>query len=345
MNSFDELKVIRFIHENATNLQGINLLNEATQTKMTDETLSKMMELTIGKYNKIDFSDIEKTRGDVTKFKHYNNLRECIDSLMDLHAVTDSIPEMATISNALENIRDYKAKFEYSFRTKNKLCIMLYNTIVFAIMEATSYMITSAVQVINTNDNTSDEVEISIYHSSKQHMLINELDRFNNAVDDGTLMKYFKDTERANAEIGSTSHEAAGFSVASAAGGAAGFINGTVIPAIAAHPVLLGGIAAVVSIIVIMIMIREIIYWIFRARQTISEAAYIQAKYLEMNIKILDNRNDGSKKTDKIISKQKKVAKMFMGIAYTFSLKADKAQVEAKRDINEDKLDGASIVI
>ena len=87
--------------------------------------------------------------------------------------------------------------------------------------------------------------------------------------------------------------------------------------------------------------VREIIYWIFRTKAKISNAADLQAEFLQLNIEIL-KENDGN---EKIIAKQEKWLKRFQNIAKAFALESDKAQKDAKKDMDSDKVDVSAIVI
>ena len=118
-----ELDIIRFLNENAMNINH-NVLNESVQSNLSDAVLGKMFELTVGKYSKIDFSDIERSRGDITKIKYYANLRECIDILLDIHTVSNKIPGILAVSVALSNMLNLKKAFEHA---KNLLTKMLKN--------------------------------------------------------------------------------------------------------------------------------------------------------------------------------------------------------------------------
>ena len=89
--------------------------------------------------------------------------------------------------------------------------------------------------------------------------------------------------------------------------------------------------------------IREMIYWIYKTKQKISDAAEIQAEFLETNIEILKSQDFN--KNQKIISKQEKHIKRFRTIAKAFSLESDKAQRDAKKEISDDKVDVSNIVI
>lgn len=347
--NMQKLEIARFITENAYNVPG-NALMESVQANVTDVVLSKMFELTIGKYNKIDFSEIERSRGDVTKTKFYNNLNECINTLIDIHTVTNKIPSILIVSDALNNLRSMKNILEYNFRIKNNCAIMIYNTIYYAIMEATSYIIAASIDI--SKEETGNVVGINIHElDTKAFILINSLTSFNKCVADNSIIKFLKHTE----EESSVQNESA---IADATIGIiTDFIRNNKTKL--AKGTMIGG--AVLAVLYlgthIIPIIREIVYWIYRARHKISEDAAMQAEFLELNIESLQHMDPNAivgrtkilrrKKitAEKLISRQTKHANRFRAIANKFALDSDKTSRDAKIDVKSDKVDVSAVVI
>lgn len=337
-NLSHELDVIRFLNENATGITQ-NILNESVQTGVSDKVLGKIFELTVGKYSKIDFSAIERSRGDITKIKYYPNLRECIDILLDIHTTTDKIPCVLVVSSALLNMLNLKQAFEHSFRTKNNVAIIVYNTIFYAIMEATSYLIATSVDFVKSNDNDA-EFTVNVYTDSKQHMLIEQLVKFNKTVDDGTLVRFIKESKNIDSE---TLNEGVAGDLARAGLEKAIEWGSAHKKGIKRTAVAIGASAGIIWLACnIVPFIREIIYWIYKTRQKIADAAELQAEFLEANIEILKQNEEKNKK---IIAKQEKHVKRLRAISRLFSLESDKAQRDAKKEIEDDKVDASDIVI
>lgn len=338
MNSSQQLDMIKFINDNSIN-NTHNLLIEATQTQLTDVVLDKLFELTVGKYSKIDFSDIERSRGDITKIKYYNNLRDCIDVLLDIHTTTDKIPGALVVSTALSNFLVYKKQFEHAFRVKNTPAIMIYNTFMYCIMEATSYLIATSIDFVKDGDT----YKVNVYTDSKQSMMINQLVRFNKIIDDGTLLKFIGETEKAAQDTiqeASFATDLINKGVGSAISKGLNFVKAH--PNIKKGALVVGATAGILWLSTIIVpLIREVIYLIYKTRQKISDAARIQAEFLEANIEIL--KKDGA--DEKIIARQEKHVKIFLAIARVFSLESDKAQRDAKKEIQDDKVDVSSVVI
>ena len=58
------------------NHPGFRFLSEANQVQVTDEALTGMMKFITDKYNSLDFSEIEKSAGDITRFKYSGMILE-----------------------------------------------------------------------------------------------------------------------------------------------------------------------------------------------------------------------------------------------------------------------------
>lgn len=342
LSNTQQLQMINFLNENTINrTSSHNLLNEAVQTGLSDIVLDKMFALTVGKYSKIDFSQIERSRGDITKIKYYDNLRECIDILLDIHTTTDNIPGALIVSTALSNMLMLKNSFEHGFRVKNNISIMIYNTFMYAIMEATSYLIATSIDFVKTG--TNGEYSVNTYSDSKNCMMIEQLIKFNKTIDDGTLIKFIGETEKATLQESGIFDDFVKKGVGAVVGLAGkGWKAAKDNPKVSLSILAGAGLLWVGSIIVP--LIRETIYWIYKMRQKIADAAELQAEFLEANIEIL-KKQAGDKQVDKIISRQEKAVKRFRAIAKFFSLESDRAQRDAKKDISDDRIDVENVVI
>ena len=354
-NITERVELANFIRDNSYNLVSCDIMNESIQHNLSDTVLTKMFELTIGKYNKIDFSDIEKSRGDVTKTKFYKNLNECINSLVDIHSTTDKIPSILVVSDALNNLLSLKNTFEYNFRIKNGPAILIYNSMYYAIMEATSYIIATSIEISKSGD------EASVYMiDSKSLCLINSLSRFNKCVADGSISKFIKESVKMEVQEEAISIPDMFGLIKNITNTTANTANsGGLSKFMTDHPkaktalIAVGVTAAIITIGTRIIpLIREIIYWIYRTKAKISDAAALQAEYLEMGINDLKDLDpntvvgrNGKLTAEKLIVRQSKHAERFRKISRAFALNADKADRDAKLDMKADKVDLSAVVL
>jgi hypothetical protein len=324
--------MVSFINENA--IGAINVLDEGTEIKISDKVLEKMLALTIGKYNKIDFSQIEKSKGDVTKVKFYPNLNECINTLCEIHESTGQLPNALVLRTTLDNLVKNKSAFEVSFKVRNNCGIMIYNTITYALIEATSYVLASSIDFVKGD--IDDEVDAVVINADTA--LIKNLVKFNKCVADGSMNKFISK----NQEV-ATMHEGIADVVAST--------TNSVLPQVGEFLSNHKGVAIASAIVIgllilgvgIIPLIRELVYQIYKLRHNISQAAELQAYFLECNIRVLKDKNDPN--NDKVIAKQTKSMNMFRSIANKFALDTDKAERDAKAEIVHDKVDVSGIII
>lgn len=350
LNSCQTLDIIRFLQNESCEIP----LNEDAQITSSEYVLDKIFSLTVGKYSKIDFNEIAYSRGDVTKCKFYKNLRECIDELVGIHTITNRIPGAISISTALNNIAMGKKTYEQGFREKNNMAILIYNTIYYAIMEATSYMIAYSLNFIKTGDIISVNV---IEMDNKDTVLLDSLDKFNKSCENGTIYKFLDGvtenltnecvdyteplTEGIVLDTGKKVIDWAAkglFNNGKYADGLNNLGKGLVITAA------VGGLVYLASHIIP--ILREMMYVIYNLRHKISQTAQIQADLLSADIEIIKvtkNARDGN--VDKIIAKQQRNVDHLMSISNTFSIDMDKSERDANIAKTGDKIDTSELII
>ena len=305
------------INENITT--SFYTMDEAIQSEIAEKVLDKVFSATINKYNKVNFFDIEKTRGDISKLKYYKNLIECVNTLKEIDAVTHKLPAIGTIEKAINNLIKLKPEFEKSFRVQNNCGIMIYNLITYSIMESVSYLIATSI-------NFTSETEIIISNTDSDKLLVSSLDKFNVLSEDGTIYKFVNEVEKEimNESIGTT---------------LANFIKK--VPVKKMVGITLVSIAILGLLKSIVPLVQNTVYYIYKVRHKLSETAQVQADMLELNISIL--KEDG--KDPKIIAEQEKWVERFKKYAEKFALDSDKAKRDSDMDIKNDKVDINSLVI
>ena len=309
--------LLNVINENATT--SFYTTNEAVQVEVAEKVLDKIFSISIGKYNKVNFSEIERCRGDITKIKFYKNLIECISTLKEIDSVTHNLKDIYIVEKSLNNLISLKREFEKSFRIKNNCGIMIFNLISYSIMECVSYIIASSINFVT-------EQEITISNVNADKILISSLIKFNELAENGTIYKFISESEK---EI--LNESIAGTLTSFMKNNLAGKVVGVTVISFALLMVLKS----------IVPLIRNIIYYIYKMRHDISETAEVQANLLELNIRILKNDNADPK----IIAKQEKWVERFKKCADKFALDSEKAKRDSDIDKKKDKVDINSLVI
>lgn len=284
-------------------------VNEADQNKILVSLTSKLYDNVVAKVTDIDFGDVPDSKGDITKIPNYEKLKDSVRIMSDIlkEYKQDSEPVDA-INTAINNIIDRRELFEKAFRYKVELPMIMYNTIVLAVISSISYMISTCIEFVkmpNADDfkMTLDSVRLV---KTRDHMLFVNLKKFNNACNSGELDKALDFVIKSN--------------VKNLTGGAIGLIA--------------GGAAVITIIFNIIPIIRELIFLFFYSRTRVSDYFEVQANLLQMNAQNIEaNSSKDKKEKDTIAKKQNSIATFFKKIANAIAIKGKESEVKATKDI------------
>ena len=277
-------------------------LNEANQVKITDDALTGMMKFITDKYNSIDFSEIEKSAGDINRFKYAKMLEdnlETLDSVYKNAVVTDPgakkyvevILHCRTVLNFMQNNR---MMFSALFKAGNGIIQLLYTSMVAGIIYCTGILVSNTIRFVTTEKDTDcevlfDEIPGTIRHCHIKNMAYayNSLSNFEKYLNECYTVPIQK--RGINESIGTIA-----------------FVIGGVIVGISLIPNIIN-------------LIREIIYSIYCSRTKISEMLAVQQELLKTNIESLE-AGRGNKK---VIARQKKIAEKLEKWKNRFAMRAD----------------------
>lgn len=289
-------------------------IDEADQNKVIDSLTSKLYQHIMDRVYDIDFRGVEETKGDITRIQNYEQLLECINViksiLIEYHQDTD-IPD--TILNAISNIRERKDIFMKAFNLKMDLPIVLYNTIVLSIESSTSLIISTSIEFIKDAGEETYKMKFDkvAYNKTSQSLLFDDLEKFNRMCTNGDLDKSLEYV------LKSGTRQFLGIDPFSVVG-------------------IVGGTVLLLSIIPIL---RELTFFFFHARQSISDYFDIQADMLQMNAEYLrtnDMYNGPGNKKD-VVKRQDKIVKSFRKIANKLAIDNKTAESKAKKDVETSK--------
>lgn len=332
--------MIRFINENTINAK-YDLVDEAAQSTLSNAVLDNMLKLTVGKYSKIDFSEISKSKGNFKQCSFYRNLTECIATLDKINKVTGKLELIGTVKTALSNIETFRPQFEAGFRHNDSLTIMMYNSICYAVMEIVTYLLVASLSFTKKLDGQDYVVNVKEL-DKKTVPLVSAVQSFNNSCSNGNIIKFFKTSqEELNECVGNLNEESIGeWLLHKGLDKLSDFYNNHDRGIKTTAKVVGIGIGVVVLLALLIPAIREIIYWIYRCRHTIAESARAQAEFLKCNVSVLE----ASGADEKVIAKQKAAIDRFENIANKIGIDSDKANRDTKIDIDADKIDASAIV-
>lgn len=274
---------------------------------------SKLYDKIIDKVDQIDFGTIPLSGGDIKKIDSYDNIIECIDII---DKIIDNYNEthepIDVIRGAIDNIDMRTKVFQKAYTLNIELPIVLYNTIVLAIVGSVSLMISACIEYIKNPNNESFEVALdkASYYKEKENLLMKNLRRFNSSCSKGEI----------DAALDAV------FEIKSKK------IIGTYSLSI------VSGIALVGLCFCIVPILQEVVYFYFYMRQSVSDYLDMQASLLDMNYANIQYRNDLTEsEKKKIVSKQKKISENFKKISSFFAVKSKDAHKKTKNDIDSSK--------
>ena len=248
-------------------------LTEAETLGVNNNMVNKLFQSAVNKSH-VDFGDIPKSKGDITKYSGYKSMVESLDILKNLSLKNShKIPQIETVQKALDNIVTNRNLFERGFKLNKEYVTLQYNTLVMSCVIATSALIVSYVDYVKR----VDRVEFVIINANNTpgELCIENLTKFNKSVSTGDFIKVM------NGIITS---------------GSEGFTGtGTAI----ASAIIMGAIFGVT-------FMRDIVFYVYYSRVKIAEYLRVQALFLELNKNNINSQgyNMAADKKEKVLRNQ-----------------------------------------
>ena len=279
-------------------------------------------------FNTTDFGEIPDSMGDIEKLKCYKTTVECLDvveSLMKQNHIKE--PALDDTRMAISNIIRLKPHFTNAFKLKQDYIMVVYNTCVMAVLDATRLLITEFVNYM-TGPNTASFKLTGRSDKSRGLRSIECLRTFNKLVKDNTV----NDTL-----VGLNSS-------------ASNLSGGLAIPF-----AVIGGLVALLT------LSRQLILFFYQARVSVSDYLEMEAMFLEANKLSVEASKLPPEKRKIVLLKQEKVILKLRHLADDLKIKTEDADVASKnmekkqnsswslkeieRDIADQKLNGGQMTI
>lgn len=289
-------------------------VDEEDQTEVLHSLTNKLYDTIVDKSAEVDYGDIPKSQGDIDAVPNMEKVEASVDLLQQImiQYKQDTAP-VDEIKTAIENVRMRKDIFKRGFMSGVQLVVFTYNTIVLAIVAATSFLIAGCIDFIKSPDGATFQASIDKigYAKSKNHLLFNNLRDFNAICKDKSLDNALNDVIRTTGKqlIGTAS--LASFGVAA---------------------------AVIIVLLNILPILRELTYFFFYTRTRISDWFNMQADLLELsaeNIRVNNIDTQGDRKT--VIKRQMALADRFRSVADFFMVDAKKSEQAAQGEIRVEK--------
>ena len=130
----EQLEDIKFSQVGRDRLHYDDIVLEAIGTQEGQAVLLDKLYKDTQKIEGIDFGSIPDTRGDITKFRYYGQLNDCIELINQI--VADNLtPNIQTMNRLQQILLDARSDFEFGFKTENYVITSMYKVMVLALFE------------------------------------------------------------------------------------------------------------------------------------------------------------------------------------------------------------------
>lgn len=282
-------------------------VNEADQNTVLTSLANRLYSHIVDKVDDIDFGTIPTSRGDITKIENYDQIVDCINIISEiLQNYNQDTSSIEVVDIALQNMIDRTELFTKAYKLNIEMPIIIYNTIALSIVSSVSYMISACVEFVKVSDTEGFDIALNKTASVKTSscILFKDLAKFNKICASGEFDKSMDFIIKQNTK------------------NFVGFYG-------------VGGAAmALGTLLIIIPLMRELIFFFYYGRARVSEYFNAQATLLTMNAYNIENNLTREAKNKKeIATKQKKIADTFKKISNTISVKFKVGQDKAIKDI------------
>jgi hypothetical protein len=322
-------KIVKALSE-AVNVKsiGLSVMNENQFNGLNENILAKMFESIGQKYNEIDFSEIEKSKGSFSKFKYNNLIFQNMQMLDDLYMnnTDPSVVAMAKYTSACRNVGSGLLNNEARFVAMydNPVVAVLYNTSVATLIYTTTLLLSTTVRFVTIDKDADIEVIIDNLPNAEKNIFLGNIVKLAAAYEND-IPKFLNEMEKATKKTISET---------------AVIDNDPMVVNEAAITVplfILAIPAAMFALTKIIPLIRELIYGMYHIRVSIENALDYQIDLISANIEILEDRNlttpKEKRKYKRVIARQRKIVEKLDKIKKAVSIKFDVAENQAKKEI------------
>lgn len=286
-------------------------IDEEDQSQVLTNLAHRLYDNVVKQVDKINYGSIPNTKGDITKLENYTQLMECIEimekMLIEYKQATDPV---MIIKQAVDNIKSRTETWKKAYTLNIEFPIVMYNTIVLSIVSSVSFLIASTIDYVKSPGESEYQLSINAMAAAKtkDNLLFEDLDRWNKACLKGEVDKcltFIIDGNKKNLL------------------GVNAGVAGTVMASVAITGIILN----------ILPIMRELIFFFFHSKQSLSDYFAIQADLLQMNAENIKYSSEKSpKEKEKIRKKQLSIADKFRKISDALAIKCKKAQMSAEKD-------------
>ena len=293
--------------------ESLRNINEEDQSRVLMSLTTRLYDQIMNKVDDIDYGEIPRTKGDITKLSNYQGMQECISILADLfREYKQPLDPVDTIRSALSNLEKRADVFKKGFMTHAEFVIFTYDTVALACVQSLSLMISTCIEFIKSPTDECFDLVLNNVAVAKtyRHLLFEDLKKFNAACAGGDMDKTLEFMMSKN--------------------GKENFLGGV---GVAAGVIL--GLGLVMNVIP---LLRELIYFYYHTRVRISDYLSVQADLLQLNAYNLEHGRVGksAEERKKIAKKQQAIVDSLRKTANAIAIDCATAEKKATVDIVKD---------
>lgn len=279
----------------------MSMLTESERLEV-NSTLIQNLYASVLDRNTIDFGDIPDSMGDIEKVKYYQSTLDCLNIIKSAPDSTDYIKtSVSDVLSCISNMRSLKPLFATGFRINHSFIQIMYNTMVMAIIDATSMIISEYVTYCMGSDGRSS---ISV-DKKRGNVCLNNIRKFNQMHMKGDTSKSlnYMISEQKKSAIGTT---------------------------VVVTSVIIGVLLAIVP------LIRELVYFFYKSKVRLANYLELEAKFLELNKTVVQASNKSASEKKKILQNQAKKINELHKLADKLMISSEDTQIQMAKDISED---------
>ena len=255
-------------------------MNEAKQIRVMDDTLTGLMKFITDKYNSIDFAEIERSQGDIKRFKYYGMLVENTQTLANIYTASSDpgaakyVEVINAIKTCLDHLAGRRTEYNTLYKQGNGLVQLMYTSLLAGCIYALGTLVSNTIRFVTIEDETDcqvmfDEIPGSIKNVHIKNIVsaANSMDKFNKIITESSMNR--------------------------------GRVNEVAVGAVVG--VIIGGIILLAPAIIY--IIREIVYSIYYTRVKLSDMLAVQIDLLNTNIETLES----GRGTKAVVVRQKRI--------------------------------------
>jgi hypothetical protein len=277
-------------------------LQENDKKNLSVDLINSVVDSIKEKSNNIKMEEIEKTKGDISRIKNFEDIKDSVRFLTKLYNIENNAPDIIpNLNQALINLDKYKKEFQEAYRQDNFLLKTYYESVVFSLIFSITYLVTNAIKYKQDKaGNLIMSFEDDLEKGTDTNYTFNSVRKFNKYIEDGKFEKFTNkslDNENFFAAVGA-------------------------------------GLSIIILTFFFVWTIRQIIYFVYFTRAKVSDYLNSIANYVELNKESISSDDDAKEKQAKLASKLRDVADKI-------DVQKRKGNAEAKKEI-EDDTDGDS---